>query len=84
MNFSQRMRGIVKTIALVLSLAVPVMLTMSAADAPQDEQNACNQAVLLPPRDRGPQPCVVMRASLLGTSAHVRGASPCRGKREQP
>src|SRR6201991_3311437 len=33
MNFTQRMRGIVKTIALVLSLAVPVMLTMSAADA---------------------------------------------------
>src|ERR1700710_1495276 len=33
MNFSQRMRGIVKTIAIVLSLAVPVMLTISAADA---------------------------------------------------
>jgi predicted lipid-binding transport protein (Tim44 family) len=33
MNFTQRMRGIVKTIALVLSLAVPVMLTISAADA---------------------------------------------------
>jgi predicted lipid-binding transport protein (Tim44 family) len=33
MNFTQRMRGIVKTIAIVLSLAVPVMLTVSAADA---------------------------------------------------
>src|SRR3954468_823425 len=33
MNFTQRMRGIVKTIALVLSLAVPVMLAVSAADA---------------------------------------------------
>src|SRR4051794_7919338 len=33
MNFTQRMRGIVKTIAVVLSLAVPVMLTVSAADA---------------------------------------------------
>jgi len=33
MNFTQRMRGIVKTIAVVLSLAVPVMLTISAADA---------------------------------------------------
>jgi predicted lipid-binding transport protein (Tim44 family) len=33
MNFTQRMRGIVKAIAVVLSLAVPVMLTISAADA---------------------------------------------------
>jgi predicted lipid-binding transport protein (Tim44 family) len=33
MNFTQRMRGIVKTVAIVLSLAVPVMLTVSAADA---------------------------------------------------
>jgi predicted lipid-binding transport protein (Tim44 family) len=33
MNFTQRMRGMVKTIAIVLSLAVPVMLTVSAADA---------------------------------------------------
>jgi predicted lipid-binding transport protein (Tim44 family) len=33
MNFTQRMRGIVKMIALVLSLAVPVMLAVSAADA---------------------------------------------------
>jgi predicted lipid-binding transport protein (Tim44 family) len=33
MNFTQRMRGIVKTIAIVLSLAVPVMLAVSAADA---------------------------------------------------
>jgi predicted lipid-binding transport protein (Tim44 family) len=33
MNFTQRMRGIVKTIAIVLSLAVPVMLAISAADA---------------------------------------------------
>jgi predicted lipid-binding transport protein (Tim44 family) len=33
MNFTQRMRGIVKTIAVVLSVAVPVMLTVSAADA---------------------------------------------------
>jgi predicted lipid-binding transport protein (Tim44 family) len=33
MNFTQRMRGIVKTIAIVLSLAVPVMLSVSAADA---------------------------------------------------
>jgi predicted lipid-binding transport protein (Tim44 family) len=33
MNFTQRMRGIVRTIAIVLSLAVPVMLTISAADA---------------------------------------------------
>src|SRR3982074_3546801 len=32
MNFTQRMRGIVKTIAIVLSLAVPVMLAVSAAD----------------------------------------------------
>jgi len=31
MNFTQRMRGIVKTIAIVLSLAVPVMLAISAA-----------------------------------------------------
>ena len=33
MNFTQRMRGIVKTIAVVLSLAVPVMLAASVADA---------------------------------------------------
>jgi predicted lipid-binding transport protein (Tim44 family) len=33
MNFTQRMRGIVKTIAVVLSLAVPVMFAVSAADA---------------------------------------------------
>ncbi len=33
MNFTQRMRGIVKTIAVVLSLALPVMLAVSAADA---------------------------------------------------
>src|SRR6195952_1332809 len=33
MNFTQRMRGIVKTIAVVLSLTLPVMLAMSAADA---------------------------------------------------
>jgi predicted lipid-binding transport protein (Tim44 family) len=33
MNFTQRMRGIVKTIAIVLSLAVPVMFAVSAADA---------------------------------------------------
>jgi predicted lipid-binding transport protein (Tim44 family) len=33
MNFTQRMRGLVKTIAIVLSLAVPVMLAVSAADA---------------------------------------------------
>jgi predicted lipid-binding transport protein (Tim44 family) len=33
MNFTQRMRGIVKTIAIVLSLAVPLMLAISAADA---------------------------------------------------
>jgi predicted lipid-binding transport protein (Tim44 family) len=33
MNFTQRMRGIVRTIAIVLSLAVPVMLAVSAADA---------------------------------------------------
>jgi predicted lipid-binding transport protein (Tim44 family) len=33
MNFTQRMRGIVQTIAIVLSLAVPVMLAVSAADA---------------------------------------------------
>src|ERR1700709_2127439 len=33
MNFSQRMRGIVQTIAIVLSLAVPVMFAVAAADA---------------------------------------------------
>ena len=33
MNFTQRMRGIVKAIAVVLSLAVPVMFAISAADA---------------------------------------------------
>jgi predicted lipid-binding transport protein (Tim44 family) len=33
MNFTQRMRGIVKTLAIVLSLAVPVMFAISAADA---------------------------------------------------
>jgi predicted lipid-binding transport protein (Tim44 family) len=33
MNFAQRTRGIVKTIALVLSLALPLMLAISAADA---------------------------------------------------
>jgi len=33
MNFTQRMRGLVKTIAIVLSLAVPVMFAVSAADA---------------------------------------------------
>jgi len=33
MNFTQRTRGIVKTIAVVLSLALPLMLAMSAADA---------------------------------------------------
>jgi predicted lipid-binding transport protein (Tim44 family) len=33
MNFTQRMRGIVKTIAIVLSLALPVMLAASVADA---------------------------------------------------
>jgi predicted lipid-binding transport protein (Tim44 family) len=33
MNFTQRTRGIVKTIAVVLSLALPLMLAISAADA---------------------------------------------------
>jgi predicted lipid-binding transport protein (Tim44 family) len=33
MNFTQRTRGIVKTIAVVLSLAYPLMLAISAADA---------------------------------------------------
>ena len=33
MNFTQRTRGIVKAIAVVLSLALPVMLAISAADA---------------------------------------------------
>src|SRR4030088_3424902 len=33
MNSTQRTRGIVKTIAVVLSLAFPVMLAISAADA---------------------------------------------------
>src|SRR4030081_3907807 len=33
MKFAQRMRGIVKTIAVVLSLALPLMLAISAADA---------------------------------------------------
>src|SRR3954462_1786792 len=33
MNFTHRMRGIVQTIAVVLSLAVPVMFAISAADA---------------------------------------------------
>src|SRR4030081_3584965 len=33
MKFAQRMRGIVKTIAVVLSLALPLMLPISAADA---------------------------------------------------
>ena len=33
MNFTQRTRGIVKTLAVVLSLALPVMLAISAADA---------------------------------------------------
>src|SRR5450631_2383872 len=33
MNFTQRTRGIVKAIAVVLSLALPVMLAVSAADA---------------------------------------------------
>ncbi len=33
MNFTQRLRGIVKTVAIALSLAVPLMLAISAADA---------------------------------------------------
>src|ERR1700704_3002158 len=33
MKFAQRTRGIVKTIAVVLSLALPLMLAISAADA---------------------------------------------------
>jgi len=33
MNFTQRTRGLVKAIAVVLSLALPVMLAVSAADA---------------------------------------------------
>src|SRR4051794_24819851 len=33
MNFTQRMRGIIQTIAIVLSLAVPVMFAASAVDA---------------------------------------------------
>jgi predicted lipid-binding transport protein (Tim44 family) len=33
MNFTQRTRGIVKTIAVVLSLALPLMLAIAAADA---------------------------------------------------
>ena len=33
MNFTQRTRGIVKAIAVVLSLALPLMLAVSAADA---------------------------------------------------
>src|SRR5258705_2106020 len=33
MNFTQRTRGIVKTIAVVLSLALPLLLAVSAADA---------------------------------------------------
>ena len=35
------------------------------------------------PRDCAPQPCVVMGASLLGSRAHLSGASPCRGMREK-
>src|SRR3954463_10850236 len=34
------------------------------------------------PRDGGPQPGIGMMASLLGSSAHLRGASPCRGLEE--
>jgi len=33
MNFSQRMRGLVKALAIVLSLAMPTVLAVSAADA---------------------------------------------------
>src|SRR6202521_5747148 len=33
MNFTQRARGIVQAIAVILSLALPVMLTVSSADA---------------------------------------------------
>src|ERR1700740_1049100 len=33
MNFSQRMRGLVKAIAIVLSLAMPTVLAMTSADA---------------------------------------------------
>lgn len=33
MNFTQRTRGIVRAIAVVLSLAIPVVMTISAADA---------------------------------------------------
>jgi predicted lipid-binding transport protein (Tim44 family) len=33
MNFAQRTRGMIKTIAVVLSLALPLMLALSAADA---------------------------------------------------
>src|SRR3954471_10792107 len=34
MNFTQRTRGIVRAIAIVLSLAVPLVMAISAADAP--------------------------------------------------
>src|SRR4029077_15794917 len=33
MNFSQTARGIIRTIALVMSVAVPLAITISAADA---------------------------------------------------
>ena len=33
MNFSQRTRGIVRAIAVAMALALPVMMTVSAADA---------------------------------------------------
>jgi len=33
MNFSQRTRGIVRVVAVAMALALPVMMTVSAADA---------------------------------------------------
>jgi hypothetical protein len=33
MNFTQRRRGIVRSIAIVLSLALPTVMAVSAADA---------------------------------------------------
>src|ERR1700682_6770348 len=45
-----------------------------------DEQKP---ALLPHARDRGPQPLFPIVASLLGSAAHVSGASPCRGLREK-
>src|SRR5258707_9931509 len=48
-----------------------------------DRETAANAAILAHPRDGGPQPRFPIVASLLGSTAHLNSASPCRGLRKR-